>query len=185
MSLAATDVFLKFGEDSDALGVFGSETIDFFPEKFERIESVDESMMACMRDGPMIVLSAAGMLTGGRVLHHLKKRLPDEKNAVVFVGYQAEGSKGRYLQEFGSKEGNIRIFHETVQVNAEVCTVASLSAHADPRDLLDWIGRFQRPPQKIYVNHGSQSSSRALASAITGELGIPAVSVVDEKKFQF
>jgi len=182
MSLSATDVFLKHKEDSSIFGIAGDEDFSFFPRFYERVESTDESMMACMREGPMIVISASGMLSGGRVLHHLKKRLPDERNCVLFVGYQAEGSKGRFLQEKGNLEGNMRIHHEVVQVNAEVATISSLSAHGDAQDLMEWISRFRRKPQKIYVNHGSEESTRYFANLITQSLGIPAIAVVDEGK---
>lgn len=182
MSIAATDLFFKYAEDSAVLGAFGGDRTAFLPKYFKNSVSADESMMLCMQDGPMIVISAAGMLSGGRVLHHLKKRLPDSKNSVIFTGYQAEGSKGRYLQEFGAKERSMRIHHENVEVNAEICTLASLSAHADAQDLIEWIRRFEKLPQKIFVNHGNEKASRLFAQRLQRELGISTQAVVDKNK---
>lgn len=183
MSNAATDVYLSFSEDNAITNGHSGEESQFFPKLFERIESADESMMACTRDGPLIVISAAGMLTGGRVLHHLKKRLPDEKNTVLFVGYQAEGSKGRFLQEKGKSEGKIRIHHEEVDVNAEISTIGSLSAHVDSADILAWLGRMRKLPKQIFINHGSPEASRALAKKITDQFGILTTAVLDQPKW--
>jgi metallo-beta-lactamase family protein len=120
-----------------------------------------------MKDGPFIVLSAAGMLTGGRILHHLKARLPDAKNAVIFVGFQAEGTKGRLLQQ-GLQD--LRIHHADISVEAEIFSLPSLSAHADSKDLMDWLRNFQKPPRKIFLNHGEPGALEAMKYRIEHEM---------------
>ena len=166
MATAATRTFLQHSEDHQVATSFNGGPDGFLPRYFETTHSSDESMATCMREGPMIIISASGMLNGGRVLHHLKTRLPDPANSVIFVGYQAEGTKGRYLIEQGKEEGHIRIFHAEVPVEAEVESVDNLSAHADQEDLVEWVGRIQRRPKKIFLNHGSKESSEALKTRL-------------------
>jgi len=177
MSNAATRIFLKHPEDSPLESSFIGSGDNFFPRGFEPVVSADDSMMACMRDGPMVVIAAAGMLNGGRILHHLKHRLPQKKNTVLFVGYQAEGTKGRFLQDQGQSMGSMRIHHQEVPVEAEVSSIQNLSAHGDAQDLVEWIGHFEKKPSKIFVNHGTPASAEALASRITRELGLRAEAV--------
>lgn len=166
MATAATRTFLRHTEDHQLATSFNGGTDGFLPKYFETTHSTDESMAACMREGPMIIISASGMLNGGRILHHLKTRLPDPANTVVFVGYQAEGTKGRYLLDHGKAEGKLRIFHAEVPVEADIESVDNLSAHADQQDLVAWVGRMRKLPKKILLNHGSQESSAALAGLL-------------------
>lgn len=149
--------------------------------KFKPVHSADESMLLCMNDEPKIVISAAGMLTGGRVLHHLKSKLPNDKNGVLFVGYQAVGTKGRLLQNGLRK---IRLHHQEVDIEAEIFTLESLSAHADSDELIDWIKGLKRAPKKIFVNHGESESARALAYRIETELGYKAVIPAMDEEFE-
>jgi len=176
MASAATRMFLQHSEDHQIATGFNGGPDGFLPRYFETTHSSDESMAACMREGPMIVISASGMLNGGRVLHHLKTRLPDARNSVVFVGYQAEGTKGRYLVEKGKEEGRVRIFHAEVPVEADVESVDNLSAHADQEDLVEWVGRIQRRPKKIFLNHGSKESSEALKTRL--EHAFPEIEIL-------
>jgi metallo-beta-lactamase family protein len=151
MSQAATKIFLKHREDHR----ISSLTSDsFLPEQFGTTTTPDESMLTCMRDGPFTVISAAGMLNGGRILHHLKNRLPKGENTILFCGYQAEGTKGRFLQDNAQNLSTLRIHHEEVPLNAEIATLATLSAHGDWQDLLKWIAQMTKPPSKIFLNHG-------------------------------
>lgn len=175
MSIQATRTFLSHPEDH-ALDVVVKESEDIFhPSQFETCSSTDESMLCTMRDGPMVVISAAGMLNGGRILHHLKKRLPDSKNAIVFTGYQAEGTKGRFLQERAKDEGVIRIHHEEIPIEAEITTLESLSSHADYHDLLGMIERCRVKPRLIVLCHGSPHAQASLAEMIHKNFGIPVV----------
>jgi metallo-beta-lactamase family protein len=172
MSSKATDLYLAHTEDHRLDTQFSTNNPEnFFPAGFGTVESPDDSMMACLREGPLVIISAAGMLSGGRILHHLKARLPDEKNTVLFAGYQAEGSKGRYLQDKGELDGSLRIHHEEVPVRAAIRTIPALSAHGDAEDLIEWLKKFRHPPSRIFLNHGDPAASATLKARIKSELG--------------
>jgi metallo-beta-lactamase family protein len=104
-------------------------------------------------------ISASGMCTGGRIKHHLKWRLPDLRNVVLFVGYQAEGTRGRWLLN-GAK--STRIHGEEFPVRARVASLHAFSGHADHGELLRWLGGFERPPQQTFIVHGEPEASQAL-----------------------
>jgi len=118
--------------------------------------------------GPAIIISASGMATGGRVLHHLAQYLPDPASTVILVGYQAAGTRGRRLHD-GEKE--IKIHGEWVSVNAQVESMGSLSAHADSGEIMRWLKGFNRPPRATFIVHGETDGSRALHEKIVNELG--------------
>jgi metallo-beta-lactamase family protein len=118
--------------------------------------------------GPVIIISASGMATGGRVLHHLRRRLPDPATTVLLAGYQAIGTRGRDLQE-GAR--TVRIFGEDVAVRATVETMQGLSAHADADGLMRWLRTARRPPRRLFVVHGEPAPSAALAARVRAELG--------------
>jgi metallo-beta-lactamase family protein len=122
--------------------------------------------------GPAIIISASGMATGGRVLHHLARHLPDPASTVVFVGFQAGGTRGRRLQD-GEKE--IRIFGKMVQVRARIESMGSLSAHADSEEVIRWLRGFKRPPRTTFIVHGEPDGARALRDKIISELSWNAV----------
>ena len=131
----------------------------------------------------MVVISASGMLNGGRILHHLKRRLPDSKNTILFCGYQAEGTKGRFLQENAGTLDELRIHHQSVRVAAEIATIDQLSAHADQEELLGWISQMRRMPKTVIVNHGAPESQKALATLIQKRFGIKAKTAYETRKF--
>jgi metallo-beta-lactamase family protein len=106
------------------------------------------------------------MATGGRVLHHLKHRLPDARNTVLFVGYQSEGSRGRRLLD-GEKE--IKIHGQLVPVAAEVRTVSGFSAHADWKETMHWMESFQAPPRQTLLVHGEPSALQGLKSRVESQ----------------
>jgi metallo-beta-lactamase family protein len=130
--------------------------------------SVDESKLLNLRGGPMIIISASGMLTGGRVLHHLSAYGPDPKNAVILSGYQAGGTRGATL---AAGERELRIYGEDVKVRAEVIQMESLSAHADADGLISWMQAAEREPRMTYITHGEPDASDALRFRIKRELG--------------
>jgi metallo-beta-lactamase family protein len=103
------------------------------------------------------------MVTGGRVLHHLANRLPDPKNAVLLAGFQAEGTRGRALQE-GAKM--LHLFGEAVPVNAEIIEMGQFSAHAGKSELLRWLGGLTAAPKKAWLTHGEPAAAQALQVAI-------------------
>ncbi|MDR7255142.1 metallo-beta-lactamase family protein [Nocardioides sp. BE266] len=121
---------------------------------------------------PCIVISASGMASGGRVVHHLAQQLPERRNCVVLTGYQAEGTRGRQLAD-GARQ--VKIHGRYVPVRAEVVDVPDFSVHSDAEETLQWLGRAPQPPRTVYVVHGEPRSAEALAGRIADELGWTAV----------
>ena len=121
---------------------------------------------------PSIVISASGMATGGRVVHHLSQQLPDRRNCIVLTGYQAMGTRGRQLQD-GARQ--VKIHGRYVPVHAEVVDVADFSVHADSDELVAWLATAPEPPRVVYVVHGEPTSSAALAERVRDDLGWCAV----------
>ena len=117
---------------------------------------------------PSIIIAASGMAAGGRVLHHLKYKLPDPKHTVAFVGFQAEGTRGRALVE-GARE--IKIHGEQIPVRARVVNLDGFSAHADSHELVAWLGRLSAAPRATYLVHGEARARAALSDQIQAELG--------------
>jgi len=128
----------------------------------------EESKRLNDRKGPMIILSASGMLSGGRILHHLKRRLPDPDTTLLFVGFQAQGTLGRRILE-GARE--VRIHGTSIPVRAAVREVPALSAHADQRGLVEWVGSLASPPRAVYLVHGEPPAREALAAALADRYG--------------
>jgi metallo-beta-lactamase family protein len=139
-----------------------------FPQTLTIVGPAEESKRLNSLTGPAIVISASGMATGGRVLHHLRHRLPDPATTVVFVGYQAEGTRGRRILE-GERE--VKIFGEMVPVHAQVRSIPSLSAHADADELTIWASGAPAAPKLAFVTHGEPAASQALAARLTERLG--------------
>jgi metallo-beta-lactamase family protein len=117
---------------------------------------------------PAIIISASGMATGGRILHHLKHRLPDSRNTVLFIGFQSNGTRGQLLKD-GAKE--IKIHGEMIPVRASVRSMESFSGHADCSEILRWLQTFKRPPKQTFIVHGEPGSSAALQERIRRVLG--------------
>jgi len=127
------------------------------------VNSVEESIQLNEKPGPMIIISASGMATGGRVVHHLKKFAPDPRNTILFAGFQAGGTRGATIM---SGAESVKIHGEYVPVRAEVAAIDNLSAHADYREILDWLSHFKKPPRATYITHGEPSASDALRRRI-------------------
>jgi len=167
MALSATDLYLKHKEDHD---------LDFAREEgndgrgdpldvheFHLTRSVDESKAINNVKKPCIIISASGMVSGGRVLHHLALRLPDRRNAVILAGFQGEGSRGRALQE-GAK--SLKLYGVDVPVGAEIIEMGQFSAHAGRSELLRWLTVLPAPPKQTYLTHGEPAAAQSLQSAI-------------------
>jgi len=118
--------------------------------------------------GPMIIISASGMATGGRVLHHLERMLPDGRNTILFEGFQAPGTRGQIIQSGASE---VKIHGEMVPVRARIESMENLSGHADYGEILRWLERFPRPPGKVWMVHGEPRAAESLQAKITGQLG--------------
>jgi metallo-beta-lactamase family protein len=143
------------------------------PRGLVEIKSAEESKALNDLDGPMIIIAASGMATGGRVLHHLERRLPSEKNTVVLVGYQPEGTRGRSLLE---RATTVKMLGRYVPVRAEVIDVPAFSVHADQPEIIAWLRGAPAAPEMIYVVHGERAASQQLCAAIGRELGWNAVA---------
>jgi metallo-beta-lactamase family protein len=135
------------------------------------VDSVEASKALNRRKGPMVIVSASGMATGGRVLHHLVAFAPDPRNAIVLCGYQAGGTRGAVLAA-GNRQ--LRIFGQDIHVGAEVAQLAAGSAHADAEEILAWLRTAPQPPRKVFVTHGEPDAADALRARIEHELGWPA-----------
>jgi metallo-beta-lactamase family protein len=127
------------------------------------VNSVEESKRLNGLDTPAVIISASGMASGGRVLHHLKAFAPDQRNSIVFVGYQAAGTRGAAIV---AGAVTVKIHGQQVPIRAEVAQLDSLSAHADRDELLAWIGALPSAPQHVYVSHGEPVPADALRQAI-------------------
>lgn len=141
-----------------------------FPHEVALHRTVEESRRLNDLPGPRIIISSSGMLTGGRVLHHLKRLLPDARNLLLLVGYQAAGTRGRKLLE-GAR--TVRIHGQDYGVRAELQCVSGLSAHADRGDLLRWIRAGAGRPGVVFVTHGEPAAAAAFAALLRAELGVP------------
>ncbi|RME27906.1 MAG: MBL fold metallo-hydrolase [Deltaproteobacteria bacterium] len=130
--------------------------------------SLDESKAINDVQGPAIIVAASGMLTGGRILHHIAQRAPAKRNTLLFVGYQAPGTRGARLL---AGERRIKIHGQYVKVRCEVASIDGLSAHADCDGLMGWMRRLPTPPRRVWVNHGDPESVDALRVRIGEELG--------------
>ena len=133
--------------------------------------SVDESKAIDRSKVPSIIVSASGMATGGRVLHHLEVFAPDPRSTIMFTGYQAAGTRGQ-LMVAGAKQ--IKMHGGMVSVRAEVMNLGMLSAHGDADEIMAWLGNFKRPPRQTFVIHGEASGADALRMRIGSELKWPA-----------
>lgn len=140
----------------------------FTVSKMYFIQDREESIKLNSIEEPMILISASGMLSGGRILHHLKHRVSDKRNTVLFVGFQPPGSRGDWL-----KRGNktMRLIGDEVPVNAEVCEITGLSAHADRDELLRWCRSCSGSPGRVAVVHGESDSARTFSETLRRELG--------------
>lgn len=167
MACDATPIYLAHTEDHD-LEMQGIEDGGRSPlrtrlTRFTR--AVTESKNINGFRGPGIIISASGMATGGRILHHLKHRLPRPENTVLFVGYQSEGTRGRRLLE-GEKE--IRIHGQFVPVQARVAQVSGFSAHADWKEMLRWMDGFTSKPKQTLLVHGEEQALAAMKQRLDG-----------------
>jgi metallo-beta-lactamase family protein len=139
----------------------------FCTERFRTISTAQESRQLTQSKMPAIIISASGMATGGRVLHHLKAGLPDSRNTVLFIGYQAAGTRGRRLVD---GEKTVKIHGEWVPVHARVERVDSMSAHADSKEVLHWLGAFTAAPKMTFLVHGEPAAMEAQSTAIREQL---------------
>ena len=131
------------------------------------LETPDQSKSLATRHGPMVILAASGMATGGRVLHHLAQYAGDHRNMIILTGFQAPGTRGERL---ASGQTSIRIHGQDVAIRAEVAQIESASAHADGNQLLSWLHTMPTAPGQVYVVHGEREASDMLRQRIEHEI---------------
>jgi metallo-beta-lactamase family protein len=172
MAINVTEMYVRHRADHDLKPQ--SDPDPFNVQEIHLTRSVEDSKKINDVVSPCIIISASGMITGGRVLHHLAQRLPDSRSTVLIVGYQAEGTGGALLQQ-GAKF--LRIFGQQVPVRAEVVDMGQLSAHAGKSELLRWLSAFQAPPRQTFMIHGEPSGLTGLRDAIVGQYHWPSVTI--------
>lgn len=180
MALAALSVYRKAmieGRPDVRSELHGSADVFAVPG-IEEVHDADGSRAVSSRSHAAIVIAGAGMATGGRVVHHLKRFLPDRKNAVAMVGYQAVGTRGRSLLDGADV---LKIHGQYVKVRAEIADLTDFSVHADRSELLSWVGAADREPKGVFVVHGEGPASLSLASGIRERDWSAVVPVLGER----
>jgi metallo-beta-lactamase family protein len=132
------------------------------------VTSIEESKALNLNTDPKILIAGSGMATGGRVIHHIASFAPREANTICFVGFQAGGTRGAAMLG-GARE--VKIHGDYIPVNAEVVEIGNMSAHADARELLDWLGGFRKTPKRTFITHGEPAAADALRLKIQDKLG--------------
>jgi metallo-beta-lactamase family protein len=154
--------------------LFDKESLDLLAHGDDPLDFHDLFMVQRGRDserlhhmhGPMIIIAGSGMCTGGRIVGHLRDGLPERDVVVLFVGYQAEGTPGRRIQEAAKHGGHVEIDGASVQVRARIETLTGLSAHADRKELLAWLGSIPKP-KRVALHHGEPEAQRSFAAWAT------------------
>lgn len=169
MAIRVTELYSRHREehDPDMRRRIERGSSPLSPQLFRLAPTTDDSRALNELGGPMIILSASGMATGGRVLHHLARRLPDPGTTVLLIGYQAAGTRGRALEE-GAR--SLWIHGREVSVRAQVARIDGFSAHADQAEILRWLGGFERAPAATYCVHGEPQAADTLAAEIRHRL---------------
>jgi metallo-beta-lactamase family protein len=170
MAIKAVQIFLKHTEEysdqtKNLISQYGSPLS--WPG-FTFASTAQESKKINDAHYPCIIISSSGMVTGGRILHHLAQRLPDPKNTVIFIGYQAQGTRGFTIKS-GAPE--VKIFGDIVSIRAQIAAIEQFSDHADPPELLEWLRTFKNKPNVTYLVHGEPAASSQLRDLMTKELG--------------
>jgi metallo-beta-lactamase family protein len=170
MAIKAVEIFLQHNEEysdetREMIRKYGSPldwpgfTFASTPEESKKINAVLT---------PSVIISSSGMVTGGRILHHLAQRLPEAKNLVLFIGFQAPGTRGFAIK---SKADEVKIFGDFVPIRAHIAALEQFSDHADPPELLEWLRTFGNRPATTYLVHGEPDAAGQLRELMTKELG--------------
>jgi len=164
MGINATRIFTDYSE----WHLLDGKEIDRLYENTTIIKSRQESIRMMREDTPAVVIAGSGMITGGRVLHHVSSRLSDERSTILLVGYQAAGTRGRLLKD-GAEE--LKIHGRYFPIKCKIEQIFGLSAHADQNETLNWLRGFTDPPIRTFINHGEPQASDVLRTKITDTLG--------------
>jgi metallo-beta-lactamase family protein len=170
MAIKAVEIFLKYSEEytaraAELIKTYGSpvEWPGFtFALTAEQSKKINESHY------PSIIVSSSGMVTGGRILHHMAQRLPDPKNLVIFIGFQAPGTRGAIIKSGASE---VKIFGDFVPIRAQVAALEQFSDHADPPEMLEWLRTFRNQPATTYLVHGEPAAAAQLRDRMKKEVG--------------
>lgn len=170
MAIKAVEIFLKHSEEytpqaADLIKKYGSpmEWPGFtFAQTTAESKKINDSAF------PSIIISSSGMVTGGRILHHLAQRLPDPRNLVLFIGFQAPGTRGAIIK---GRADEVKIFGAFIPIRAQVAALEQFSDHADPPELLEWLRTFKTTPSVTYLVHGEGQASSQLRDVMKKELG--------------
>jgi metallo-beta-lactamase family protein len=159
MAQEATNLFVKYAELHRLDKALSQQVC----EVATYVNSKEDSQAIDAITTPKIIISASGMLEGGRVLHHIKMFAPDERNTIIFAGYQAAGTRGADMIN-GKPE--IKVFGQSIPIKAEVKVLSNMSAHADYQEILDWLAHFNHHPRKVYITHGEPEAANSLKEKI-------------------
>jgi len=170
MAIKAVEIFIKHSEEytpqaADLIKKYGSPVTwpgFTFAQTSEESKKINDSKF------PSIIISSSGMATGGRILHHLAQRLPDPKNLVIFIGFQAPGTRGAIIKNGGPE---VKIFGEFIPSRAQIAALEQFSDHADPPELLEWLHTFKNKPTVTYLVHGEPTASSQLRDLMKKDLG--------------
>ena len=169
LAVEATGIFLQCDVsclDPETRAVLQAGYNPIWSDGVQLSVTSDDSKLINVDKRPKVILSASGMCEAGRIRHHLKHNLWRSESIILFVGYQAEGSMGRKLQD-GAK--SVKLFGESIAVSAEIATLNGSSGHADQAGLLNWLHSFREKPGTVFVNHGDDESVEAFKALLTGE----------------
>ncbi|MDQ2995125.1 MAG: MBL fold metallo-hydrolase, partial [Pseudomonadota bacterium] len=164
MAISATELFCRYDNEhhlshSQAKAVCNSAIYVTTPEESRKLNDYTK---------PQIIISASGMVTGGRILHHINALAGDARNCILLTGYQAEGTRGARLS---AGEHKIKLLGNEVEINAEVCQLSNTSAHADYAEIIAWLRKCPTPPRKVFLTHGEKASAIAMQQHIQEDLG--------------
>ncbi len=181
MAIDVTDVYCRHPEDHDLdmQELKDKNKCPFCCQKYKLIRTPEESKALNLIKEPIIIIAGSGMATGGRVLHHLKLRLPDPQTTILLVGYQAMGTRGRSLQESAK---TLRMHGQDIPIKAKVELLDGLSAHADQKEILKWLSGFKKAPKQTYIVHGEHDAAHELMRSIKQNFGWNVKVAVDREK---
>jgi len=170
MAIQAVNIYLKHAEEfseeaKQLIAQYGSPLTwknFFFDTKVEDSKKINDSRF------PMVIVSSSGMVAGGRIQHHLAQRLPDPRNLVLFIGFQAPGTRGALIK---SGVPSVKIFGQEIAIRAQVAALEQFSDHADTPELLEWLRTFKKKPAVTYLVHGEPAAASELQQAMTSSLG--------------
>ncbi len=172
MAIRVTEVFKRHGTlfDTEMREFLENGRSPFDFPGLRMVQTTNESKQLNYLKGTAMIIAGSGMVTGGRIKHHISNNISRPEATILFIGYQAVGTLGRHIVEGA---GNVRIFGANHAVRARIAQIHGFSAHADRDDLIRWLSSITKDPRRIFVNHGEESASRAFARLLEEEKGLP------------